>query len=92
MAHTDLPQDGAVRVSTTLTRFHVGAPEHGLVEAFRRRADAFECACRYANKEGVMTTVFDSMARRGAGELWEFYPSPDGGLVTWKQPSRRRAL
>jgi hypothetical protein len=90
MGTTDSMWDGDMRKATVFTRYHVGAPSVGLVETFSRQQEAFECACLHANKNGETTTVFDSMARHGAGELWEFEPSPSGGIVRWKTPSRRK--
>ena len=91
MSDHDGCEPDARRVTQVHSRYHVGNPVIGLAEVFRKRAAAFEAACRLANKDNVTMTVFDSMARRGAGEVWEFFPSPDGGMVTWKQPSRRKS-
>ncbi len=91
MGSTDEMWDGDMRKGTVFTRYHVGAASVGVVDSYSRRAEAFKAACLHANATGETATVFDSMARHGAGQLWEFFPSPDGGMVTWKQPARRRA-
>ena len=92
MSHsTDEVWDGDMRKSSVFTRYHLCAPSGGLVETYSRRAAAFEAACLYANKNGETAEVFDTMARRGQGDLWEFFPSPDGGMVAWKQPKRRKS-
>jgi hypothetical protein len=88
---TDEIWEGNMRASKVSTRFHVCAPSVGVVDTYSKRTDAFEAAGRHANKNNETTEVFDSMARRGMGDLWEFFPSPDGGLVTWKQPKRRKS-
>lgn len=86
-------EDGT-RVTTVHSRYHIGTPADGsLRETAQTRAEAFRTANAICNRERVVVTVYDSMARVGAGELWTFEPHPDASVnsnETWKLPTRRR--
>jgi hypothetical protein len=84
--------DGRMRSSTMRTRYHVGRDAVGLLETFSRKGDAFNCAIRVANKDGLPATVYDSLARHGCGELWTVHPGiTDGyGSQLVIPPTRRK--
>jgi hypothetical protein len=65
------------RVTTVHGRYHVGHPDEGLIAAVARKAEAFTTLADWHNNTDWLNpddaTVYDSMARRGAAQLWGYW-------------------
>lgn len=72
-------------------RYHISDGQ-SFIEAAGRRDEALRAAQRKANAVGHSFTVFDTMARRGHGQLWTLHPgaNPDGACFVIP-PTQRRA-
>lgn len=57
------------RFTTVHSRYHVGGNYSGMIEGEKSFADALHTA-RRAAAAGEDVTIYDSMARRGAVQLW----------------------
>lgn len=63
------------RFTTAHDRYHI--LNDGLAGTEMTKRAAFATAQRQASSDGEPCGVFDSMARRGAWELWRVHPSGD---------------
>jgi hypothetical protein len=66
------------RITTVHGRYHVAHPDEGLIATEARRADALSrleswCDGTTGYTDEREATVYDSMARHGAAQLWGYW-------------------